>query len=280
MVLAESPFSDRAEAYTVGVKLSLAQWLTMLVATLLYAFSLTALLRRNLWRRIPVLFAYLIVVCLRDEIYIFGLYSWPIRRASSFYWMGEGLIYVLSFLLVMSIWKEGLGRLRGLWVVTRWVLPGLLLVFLAFFRWNSQFTPGSSPRPGDWLSDWFRLLSQNLSLTQALFLLGFFFVTTFFSVPLAPLVRQVAACWFAYSLAKVALAATRYVVGYEFQPIFDYAGSAAFLGLLLSWAVLLWRAQPADLQAPQPVYILQGGSGRLAGQLEAVNQSLSRLLKV
>lgn len=280
MVLLETALSCHVEAYTAGVKFSSVQWLIILVGTVLYAFSLTALLRRNLWRRIPMLFAYLMVVFLRDQIYLYGLYFWDIRSASSFYWIGEGVIYVMSFLLVMSIWKEGLGRLRGLWAVTRWVLPGTLLVFLAFVRWNAQFNPGSSPRPNDWLSDWLRLLSQNLSLTQAVFLLGFFLVTSLFLVPLAPLVQRVAACWFAYSLAKVVLLATRYVVGYGFQPALDYAATIAFLGLLSSWAVLLWRAQPSDLQAPQPVYILQGGSRRLAGQLQAVNRTLSRLLKV
>ena len=260
--------------------LSSVQWLIQLVATVLCAVSLTALLRRDLWRRIPVLFAYLIVVVFRDWVYIYGLYFWPIRSASWFYYIGEGVIYVLGFLLVMSIWKAALGRLRGLWMVTRWVLPGALLMFLAFVRWNSQFTPGSSPLAGDWARDWLRLLGQNLSLTQAVFLLAFFMVTSLFSVPLAPLVQRVAGCWFAYSLGKVILLATRYVVGYGFQPAYNYAVAIAFLALLSSWAVLLWRAQPSDLRAPQPIYVLEGGSGRLAGQLEAVNQSLSRLLKV
>ena len=261
------------------VKLPLVYWLTALVATVLYAFNLTALWRGNLWRRVPGLLAYLTVVFLRDRIYVCGLYFWPFRIAASFYWIGEGVIYVVSFLLVMSIWKDALGRLRGLWVVARWVLPVILMAFLAFVRWNSQFTAGSS-RPGDWGGDWLRLLGQNLSLTQALFLLGFLSITSLFSLPVAPLVQRVAACWFAYSVAKVALLATRNVVGVGFENAYGYAAVTAYLGLLSSWALVLWRAQPSDLLAPQPVYVIQGGSGRLAEQLEAVNRSLSRVLKV
>ncbi len=256
-----------------------AYWLIMAVTTVMYGFTFAVLVRRKLWRRLPLLLAYLAVVFLRDRIYVFGLYFWPYKIASSFYWIGEGVIYVMSFLLVMSIWKEALGRLRSLWVVARWVLPLILVAFLAFVRWNSEIAAGSS-RPGDWGGVWMRLLGQNLSLTQALFLLGFMAVTSLFVIPVAPFVEKVAACWFAYSLTKVGLLATSYVVGLGFETAFGYASSAAYMALLTSWTVVLWKAQPADLLAPQPVFIMEGGSARLAGRLEAVNESLSRLLKV
>jgi len=245
----------------------------------LYALGFAALVRRKLWRRIPILLVYLAAVLLRDRIYVFGLYFWPMRIAASFYWIGEVVIYVVSFLLVMSIWREAFGRLRGLWVVARWALPVTLLTFLAFVRWNAQFTAGAS-RPGDWGGDWMRLLGQNWSLAQALLLLGFLVLTSLFSVPVAPLVQRVAACWFAYSLAKVVLLSTRYVVGLGFESAYNYAAAAAYLGLLSSWAVVLWKTQPSGFQAPQPVYVVRGGSGSLAGQLEAVNRSLSRMLNV
>lgn len=266
--------------YAGEVKLSAWQWSMSLVTSALFAVNLWALCRRGLWRRLPFLLVYLLIVCLRDLIYLYGLYFWPMRYASWFYWIGEGVIYVLSFLLVMSIWKEALGRLRGLWLVARWFLPGILLAFLMFHWWSAQSSTGSSSLPSTWARDWLYFVSQNLSLTQALFLAGFLVVVALFRVSVAPLVQRIAACWFAYSLAKVVLLATRHVVGQGFLSVYNYSVVIAFLALLSTWAIILWRAQPADLQAPQPVYILQGGSRLLAGQLEAVNRSLSRLLKV
>lgn len=262
------------------MKLSAFQWSIIALGTALYVINLWALARRRLWRHLPFLAAYLLIVFLRDRIYLSGLYFWPVRTAAWFYWIGEGVIYVASFLLIVSLWRWALGTLRGVWTITKWILPVALVALLAFARWSSGFTPGASPAPGDWASDWLRFMGQTLSLMQAVLLLGLLLVVTLFSLPVAPLVRRVAACWFVYSLLKVGLLSLRIVLGPGFNAWYDYASSAAFITLLSVWAALLARAQVSDLRTPQPVFVLEGGPSGLAGRLVAVNESLTRVLKV
>jgi len=261
------------------VKVTALQWSITLAADVFYAVNFWVLWRRQLWRQLPFLAAYLGFVFVRSSIYVYGLYFWPLRTAASFYWIGEAVIYVLSFLLIMSLWREALGRLTGVWALTRWALPVALLVLMALMRWTLGFAPGSVPTVKDWMGDWNRLITQTLSLTQAVFLLGFFLVIALFSVPVAPLVRRVAGCWFVYSLSKVALLTARYVLGEEFQSWFSLSSSFFYVALVGAWAVILVKAQEADLRAPQPTYVLDAGPRRLAGQLEEVNRSLNRLLK-
>lgn len=254
------------------------EWVIAGLGWTLLASLLILLHRRQLLGRLPVLAVYVSLTLLGSlGTYYAILYCSDVTYAW-YYYSKEGVIFVLSFLLIFSFWREAVARFRGVWYFLRFALPVALLALLGFIRWNAAKPGGDRHHLLGWVSDGLALMSESLALTQVVFLVGLFLVVDLFQIPVAALVRRLAACWFFFSLLKFALFATRYFQGFQVQALYRYGVTVSFVGLLAAWCAVLWAAAPDDLETQPPLAIAQVSAGRLPHYLEDLNRELERLV--
>lgn len=246
--------------------------------TVLDVIVITALVRRDLSVRMPELSAFVSFDLLRE---IIGYYVYQYLSVASFNWFYYSAMvveYVLTYLLLLVLWKHGLRHYRGIWSICRWTL-GLTFVTILLLVQTSNGYGLAPPRPGAWLSDWLRLVDRSVMFTQAASLLAFFAILGRYRVQISAVVRGLAVSWFFYSLVNVGLYSWRYAAGNSVHATYSAAKTLVYLGLLAAWSGILWLAHEERVVEVSPVFVFRSDRQTVVEQMERMNRTLVEIWK-
>lgn len=234
--------------------------------------------RRRLLASMPVFFAYVAFHCIRDISYFCVWHYWPGLKYW-FYWTGELIGLVLSYLLIFELWKKGLRAYSGIWRMSRWALGLAALGLLGIVMVTTEYATGAPAQPGQWITDWMRLLGRSVLFTQAAFLFSFFLVLGLFRVRVTSVVRGLALGWFGFSVIDLVLFSLRHFYG---PMIRDYALARplAFFLLLSVWSFLVWTSDPAEEVELMPTFVFRESERQaVVERMDLLNSSLQRILQ-
>ena len=260
------------------MKLSLAQYVVWLGSIFLAGGIVSALARRRLVARLHIFSAYIGFVVVSEAARFCAWHTGRPRFYGHFYWGGEVIAYVFTYLLILEFWKHGLQAYRGIWRLSRWVLALTFLVLLGVIQATTQFGQGAAPQTENLLNDWLRLLARSVLFTQAVFLLAFFVILGLFRVRVTPLIRVLALCWFGYCLLRVGLYSTRYFYGTAIPFAYSMLLPLSFPVLLGLWAFVVWKTPAEEEVELVPVFTFAAGQRQLlVERMELLNNSLLRI---
>jgi hypothetical protein len=244
---------------------------------LLGFFNLGMTARRHLHRQLGWLVAYLALVA------GFGSVLWilaPPRLSPRNYTLNgmvyQGLLLVVTMMLVHSFWVSGFAKYRGLHrlcavVVGVTVSAGVFVVLLTLL-WGAP----AEVLPANWILQWVFLLFRSVMFVVAGLLCVFFALASIFRIPVSRIIWELALGLFFFSCARILLDSWTYLQGPNGM-LLNYLRMLSSVILEGAWCLTIVRHRAADSVATAPVLVRNTSREDLERQMDTINLALLRL---
>jgi hypothetical protein len=258
------------------MRLSALASLHWAVGFLLEGLVCVLAVRRNLFRRLPLFTAYLVLLLLGDVIRAIPLRLFGLSSPQYFwsYWTSEAGLLAARGAVIAEISFRVLGPYRGLWRLCQGFLVTLGAILICAAAITSRSSTSFLP---------FLILSidRGLELSIVGLLLFALLFCRYYGVKVDRMIARIALGLSFYSLAQVANNTFFSEAATNLFPWWEQVRVISFEAALVVWISALWKPLPSAQPAPQ---LLEPGvyavvSSQVSGRLRELNARLEEMLR-
>ncbi len=232
--------------------------------------------RRNLFRRLPLFTAYLVLLLLNEVIRAIPLRLFGLSSPQYFwsYWTTEGGLLVARGAVIVEISFRVLGPYRGVWRLCQGFLITLGVILI--------FTAAVTARASAWYVPYLVLsVDRGLELSIVGLLLFALLFCRYYGVQVDRMIARIALGLSFYSLAQVANNTFFREAATNLFPWWEQVRLISFEVAIVVWIAALWKPVPMAQPAPQ---LLEPGvyevvSSQVSGRLRELNARLEEMLR-
>jgi hypothetical protein len=234
------------------------------------ALTAAKLFQNGLYRRYPVLFAYVIF---RVPNGTWAFFVDPKTSAYQQWWVVTGaIVWVFYVLLIFELYRLVLEKYKGIYTLGRrfMYLGVAVAVAISALSLLPKINPQTPQRSR--ILPYFIAAERGIDFSLAIFILLILLFLAVFRVPLARNVRIHATVYSVFFLSNTLVFLLRTVFGLRMKDEVDLLLMATSSGCLIAWLFLLspkGETLPAPVRAAGP-----GEEQRILVHLEALNQTL------
>jgi len=258
------------------MQLATSDYLLWGLSTLLEIILCVLVVRRRLHHRLPLFFAYLVLVTIHDILWSWVYARWGYGSWAAWYfsWIAQAAMLLARGLVVAELCWNSLRAYRGIWALAWRLLCVVALLLLANAAINAR-GHADHINPFVWAAE------RGLELAVAVVLLSLLLIGRHYQIPIEPVPRMIAFGLCFYSIIQVLNNSFMGQWLGHYVPWWNGIRLVSFQIALVIWLLALRKPLPAAAPAPTllPQSVYDEVAPEVSYRLRVLNQRLLEVLK-